>query len=124
MVLSDSGYLPSLLSLGHLVPNILTDEYYVNTRKFILSNSNPFYFKGNNGEGTGITFNTNDYISPAGIALRGLTSKNTDEVRYCVKVLQAGHSGSGLMQIGFGVDELRKVLGPTLVRPVPFLVNW
>ncbi len=113
IILSDSGYLPSLLCLGHLVPDIMNDEYYVNTKKFIHTTSNPFYFKGANGDGTGVHYYNTDYLIPASISLRGLTSTDDNEIRHCVKILLAGHSGIGFMQHGFGVNELNRVFGPT-----------
>ncbi len=112
IILGDNGSLPSLLSLEHLVNGITKDEYYINTKKFIHTPSNPYYFKGENGDGTGVNYYNTDYLIPASIALRGLASKDDNEIRYCIKILQACHSGTGFMQHGFGINDLHRVYGP------------
>ncbi len=44
--LMDDANVPSLLSLPYLGAVPVTDPVYQNTRKFLFSNDNPFYFKG------------------------------------------------------------------------------
>src|SRR4051812_37125851 len=51
--LMDDANVPSLLSLPYLGAVKNTDPVYLNTRKFVLSESNPFFFKGKAGEGIG-----------------------------------------------------------------------
>jgi hypothetical protein len=45
--------IPSLLSLPYLKFCNITDPIYQNTRKFLLSSDNPWYFSGNVGAGIG-----------------------------------------------------------------------
>ncbi len=49
----DDANVPSLLSLGYLIPSMASDPIYQNTRRFVWSNSNPYFFKGKAGEGIG-----------------------------------------------------------------------
>ena len=51
--LMDDANVPSLLSLPYLGAVKNTDPVYVNTRKYLLSTNNPFFFKGKAGEGIG-----------------------------------------------------------------------
>ena len=48
----DDANVPDLLSLTYLGCLSPEDEIYKNTRKFILSDSNPYFFKGKAGEDT------------------------------------------------------------------------
>ena len=49
----DDANIPSLLSLPYLGYMDKHDPLYVNTRKFLLSDNNPYFFKGAAGEGVG-----------------------------------------------------------------------
>jgi meiotically up-regulated gene 157 (Mug157) protein len=49
----DDANVPSLLSLPYLGAVANTDPVYINTRKMILSEHNPFYFKGSAASGIG-----------------------------------------------------------------------
>ena len=44
--LMDDANIPSLLSLKYLSKEVIDKEVYNTTRKMILSNENPFFFKG------------------------------------------------------------------------------
>ena len=51
--LMDDANVPSLLSLPYLQAVDKTDGIYQNTRRFVLSSNNPFFFKGKMAEGIG-----------------------------------------------------------------------
>ncbi len=50
----DDSNIPSLLSLPYLCPNDIpmNDSIYQNTRRFVLSTDNPWFFKGSELAGT------------------------------------------------------------------------
>ncbi len=52
-ILMDDSNIPSLLSLPYLCPNDISinDSIYQNTRKFVLSKDNPWFFNGSVLEG-------------------------------------------------------------------------
>jgi uncharacterized protein len=103
--LMDDANLPSLLSLPYLgaVPN--TDPIYLNTRKMLLSENNPFYFNGKAAEGIGSPHTGMDLIWHLGIITRGLTSNNTQEVVFCIETLRKTHGGTGFMHESFHKDD-------------------
>ncbi|MCI2171391.1 glycoside hydrolase family 125 protein [Schleiferilactobacillus perolens] len=72
--LMDDANVPSLLSqpfLGYTTPD---DPLYQNTRAFILSTQNPYYYSGRILEGIGSAHTPANYVWPISLAMEGLTS--------------------------------------------------
>lgn len=103
--LMDDANVPSLLSLPYLGAVLKDDPIYQNTRKYILSENNPFYFKGKAAEGIGGPHTLVDTIWPLSIVMRGLTSNNDDEIRHCIEMLKATHANTGFMHESFHKDD-------------------
>lgn len=70
----DDANIPSLLSLPYLGYVDKNDPIYKNTRKFVLSEYNPYFFKGEAGEGIGGPHVGPGYIWPMSIIMRVYTS--------------------------------------------------
>jgi len=103
--LMDDANVPSLLALPYLGAVDANDEVYINTRKFLLSNDNPFYFKGSAGEGIGGPHVGVDMIWPLSIIIRGLTSNDDKEIKACVTLLKNTHGDTGLMHESFHKND-------------------
>jgi meiotically up-regulated gene 157 (Mug157) protein len=112
--LMDDANIPSLLSLPYLLNSLSeTDVYisfesmdvYKNTRKFVLSSFNPFFFKGKAAEGIGGPHCGMDMIWPMSIIMRGLTSTDDKEIKLCLDMLQKTHAGTGFMHESFHKDD-------------------
>jgi hypothetical protein len=106
--LMDDANVPSLLSLPYLNAVRSNDPIYINTRKYILSDNNPFYFKGKAAEGIGGPHGGMNTIWPLSITMRGLTSNNADEIRKCLHMLKTTHAGTGFMHEAFHKDDPAK----------------
>ena len=106
--LMDDANVPSLLSLPYLGAMSAEDPIYQNTRKFVLSKDNPYFFKGTAGEGIGGPHVGQDMIWPMSITMRGLTSKDDAEIKYCISTLQKTHAGTGFMHESFHKDNPAK----------------
>lgn len=104
----DDANVPSLLSLPYLGAVAANDPVYINTRKLLLSEYNPFYFKGKAGEGIGGPHVGVDMIWPLSIVMRGLTSTNDLEIKKCVEMLQGSHGDTGFMHEAFHKDDAKK----------------
>lgn len=104
----DDANVPSLLSLPYLGAVATNDPVYINTRKLLLSEYNPFYFKGKAGEGIGGPHVGIDMIWPLSIVMRGLTSSSDQEIKKCVEMLQKSHGGTGFMHEAFHKDDAKK----------------
>ncbi|MFC6098941.1 glycoside hydrolase family 125 protein [Olivibacter domesticus] len=107
-LLMDDSNIPSLLSLPYLGAVKADDPRYINTRKFILSEDNPFFYKGTAGEGVGGPHIGKDMIWPMSIVMRALTSSDDDEIKICIQTLQKCHGGTGFMHESFHKDDPTK----------------
>ena len=103
--LMDDANVPSLLSLPYLNAVKPNDPVYMNTRKFVLSVNNPFFFKGTAGEGIGGPHAGMDMIWPLSIIMRGLTSSDETEVRTCLHMLRNSNAGTGFMHESFNKND-------------------
>ncbi len=106
--LMDDANVPSLLALPYLGAIKNTDPVYITTRKFLLSEHNPFFFKGKAGEGIGGPHVGVDMIWPLSIIIRGLTSNSDVEIKQCLDLLQKSHGDTGFMHEAFHKDDAKK----------------
>ena len=106
--LMDDSNVPSLLSLPYLGAVSEDDEVYKNTRKFVLSTDNPYYFKGTAAEGIGGPHAGQDMIWPMSLTIRALTSKDQEEIKWCIQTLQKTHADTGFMHESFHKDDPAK----------------
>ena len=104
----DDSNVPSLLALPYFSGVKASDPVYRNTRRLILSSSNPYFFSGRAGEGIGSPHTLVDNIWPIGIIIRALTSTDDAEIRHCLKMLQSTHAGTGFMHESFNKDDASK----------------
>lgn len=104
----DDANVPSLLSLPYLEAVPVQDAIYQQTRKFILSENNPFFFRGKVGEGIGGPHIGTDYVWPLGITMRALTSTDKKEIDRCIDMLTKTHGGTGFMHESFHKDDPAK----------------
>lgn len=104
-IFMDDANVPSLLALPYLHCISSSDILYKNTRKFLLSDSNPYFFKGKAGEGIGSAHTGSNKIWPISIIIQALTSTNDEEISQCLKTLESSTAGSGFMHESFDKDN-------------------
>jgi len=104
-LLMDDSNVPSLLALPYLNSLPVTDPLYQNTRRFVLSLDNPYFFKGKAAEGIGGPHVGIDFIWPMAITMRALTSTDKLEITRCLHMLKNTHAGTGFMHEGFHKDN-------------------
>lgn len=107
-LMMDDANVPSLLALPYLGAVDKNDEVYQRTRAYILSDKNPFFFKGKFAEGIGGPHIGRDMIWPMSIIMRAFTSSNDEEIRTCVQTLKKTHGGTGFMHESFHKDDPKK----------------
>ncbi len=103
--LMDDANVPSLLALPFLNCLSIDDPIYQNTRKFALSHSNPYFFKGKKGEGIGGPHVGFDFIWPMSIIMRAETSNDDEEIRHCIQMLRDTDADTGFMHETFQKDD-------------------
>jgi meiotically up-regulated gene 157 (Mug157) protein len=96
------------LSLKYLVGDFPDKTINDNTRKFVLSASNPFFFKGKVAEGIGGPHAGMDQIWPMSIIMRAITSNSETEIRQSIQWLKTSHAGTGFMHESFHKDDATK----------------
>lgn len=108
----DDGNIPSLLSLPYLGAVTTADPVYANTRRYVLSLSNPYYCQGKAAEGPGGPHVGMGMIWPLGVITRGLTSTDDQEIHGCLETLRRTHAGTGFMHEAFNKDNPKKFTRP------------
>lgn len=103
--LMDDANVPSLLALAYLGDVAPDNPVYRNTRRFVLSDSNPHFFKGTAGEGIGGPHIGYDMIWPMSIMMRAFTSTDDNEIRDCIVMLMNTDAGTGFMHESFHKDN-------------------
>lgn len=101
----DDSNVPSLLSLPYLGICSPKDPLYQRTRRFLLSEWNPWYLKGKAAEGAGSPHTGKTHIWPMGIILRALTSQDPQEIRQCLHLLKTTDADTGFMHESFHKDN-------------------
>lgn len=107
-LLSDDSNVPSLLALAYMGDVAKDDPIYLNTRRFVWSNDNPYFFKGKAGEGIGGPHIGFDYVWPMSIMMKAFTSSNDQEIKDCVQMLMRTDAGTGFMHESFYKDDAKK----------------
>jgi meiotically up-regulated gene 157 (Mug157) protein len=99
--LMDDANIPSLLSapyFGYTKP----DSYvYKNTRRFLLSRDNPYYYVGSIARGIGSAHTNDGYVWPLALIMQGLTSTSETERKEILGQLLASDPGDHLLHESF-----------------------
>ena len=97
----DDANVPSLLSIPYIEFRNIDDEIYQNTRKFILSKNNPFYYEGTVASGIGSPHTPPEYIWHIALSMAGVTTNNKDEILSLLNKLINTDGDTGFMHEGF-----------------------
>ena len=103
----DDANVPSLLALPYMGWGTADDPVYRNTRRFVWSEDNPYFFRGKAGEGIGGPHVGLDYPWPMSIILKGLTTDDAGELQECLTMLRNTDGGTGFMHESFHKDDAR-----------------
>lgn len=101
----DEPNLPNLLSLNYFGAVDKSDPIYQNTRKMVLSDSNPYFVKGKFAEGVGSDHTPKGYVWHLSLIARALTSDDDAEISYCLKTIKNTHNHTGFMHEGFNAND-------------------
>lgn len=104
-ILADDANVPSLLSAPYLGYCDVNDPVYVNTRRFILSHDNPFYYSGKAASGVGSPHTPEGFIWHIALSMQGLTSTDSGEIKSLINTLVSTDADTGYMHEGFNADD-------------------
>jgi len=103
--LMDDANIPSLLSapyLGYTKPDSFV---YKNTRRFLLSKDNPYYYVGSVARGIGSAHTSDGYVWPLALLVQGLTATSDSERREVLGQLLASDPGDHLLHESFDPSD-------------------
>lgn len=103
--LMDDAGTPSLMSIPYLGYTSNEDPIYQNTRKFILSKDNPFYYEGKAAKGIGSPHTPPDYVWHLALSMQGLTASGDEEMLAIIDMMEATDADTGYMHEGFHADD-------------------
>lgn len=109
---NDDANIPSLLSLPFLEYPFLDKGIYENTRRFVLSKNNRFYYEGNLLKGIGSPHTPADRVWPLSLSMQGLTSNDEKEILDCLKQLIISTNNEKLMHESVDVNDVSKYSRP------------
>jgi hypothetical protein len=104
----DDANVPSLLGMPYLGSCSATDPTYIATRHFVLSDANPYFFRGSAAEGIGGPHIGQDMIWPMAIIMRALTTADEKEQLQCLAWFKTTHAGKGFMHESFNKNDPAK----------------
>lgn len=103
--LMDDANVPSLLALPYLGYCSLDDPIYQNTRNFLLSDDNPYYYQGKAAKGIGSPHTPERYIWHIALAIQGMTASTKVEEQEILELFKQTHANTNFMHEGFHVDD-------------------
>lgn len=104
-LMMDDANVPSLLAMAYLGDVDINDPIYQNTRRFVWSEDNPYFFKGKAGEGIGGPHIGYDMVWPMSIMMKAFTSRDEAEIKTCIRMLMDTDNEMGFMHESFHKDD-------------------
>lgn len=111
-VFMDDANVPSLIALPYIGCCDIDDEIYQNTRKFVLSEDNPYYFEGKEISGLGSPHTPKGFVWHIGLSLQGLTSNDKEERLKILRMLEKSDGDTGFMHEGVNSDNTKEFTRP------------
>ena len=93
--LMDDANIPNLLSMPYYEYPYIDRAVYNNTREYMLSSSNPYYYTGKVLTGIGSPHTEKDFVWPLSVIIQALTSDDEGEIIKCVQMLINSTSDTG-----------------------------
>lgn len=104
-LLMDDANSPSLLSTPYFGYCSINDPIYQNTRRFILSHDNPYYYTGKYASGIGSPHTPQGYIWHIALIMQALTSNSENEIKMCLDMILATDADTGFMHESFSPNN-------------------
>ena len=101
----DDANIPSLLSAPYIGYLSCNDEIYKNTRNFLLSSDNRYYFHGKYAHGIGSRHTPGNYIWHMALVMQGLTSSSDTEQRKLIKMIVNTDADKEVLHESFNADN-------------------
>lgn len=100
----DDANTPSLLSLPLVAPDVVDAGVWRATRAFVLSDGNPYYFRGRVASGIGSPHTKPGRVWPIALAVEGLTGTPADR-RRLLRLIASTDAGTGHIHESFDASD-------------------
>jgi len=100
----DDANVPSLLSIPYFGYLPKTNSLYLATRAFVLSDRNPYFFKGKYAQGVGSPHTPHGYVWPLALCVEALTATRESEVDRVFGYIAASDVGDHRLHESFNAD--------------------
>ncbi|MEO6991360.1 MAG: glycoside hydrolase family 125 protein [Candidatus Baltobacteraceae bacterium] len=100
-LLMDDANIPSLLSAPYVGYTRADGYVYKNTRRFLLSKDDPYYYVGSVARGIGSAHTNDGYVWPLALIMQGLTTNSSSERHEVLEQLLASDPGDHLLHESF-----------------------
>lgn len=102
--LMDDANVPSLLSIPYFGYLNASDSVYANTRAWVLSEKNPYFFRGKYAEGIGSPHTPRGYVWPLALVMQALTTTDEDEIERVLGYIAASDVGDHRLHESFNAS--------------------
>ncbi len=103
--LMDDANIPNLLAMPYYEYPYINLEVYKNTREYMLSKANPYYFEGKILKGIGSPHTPQNRVWPLSLIIQALTSDDEREIKECIRMLISSSGGTGYMHESVDKDD-------------------
>jgi len=100
----DDANIPSLLSIPYFGYLDANDSIYQNTRRFALSDRNPYFYAGKYARGIGSPHTPHGYVWPLSLIVQALTSNDPAEIARVMGYIAASDVGDHRLHESFNSD--------------------
>jgi len=102
--LMDDANIPSLLSIPYFGYLSADDQVYQDTRRFVLSNRNPYFYSGKYASGIGSPHTPGGYVWPLSLIMQALTSRDPAEINRVMGYIGASDVGDHRLHESFNAN--------------------
>ncbi len=107
-LLMDDANLPSLLAMPYLGYCSPENPKYQTTRKILLGEGNPYYYKGSVLAGIGSAHTPPGYVWPIALGIQAMTAGDKRQEAETIRLLAESEAGTGHMHEGVCADAPEK----------------
>ena len=101
----DDANIPNLLSIPYYDYPFADKKLYENTRAYMLSKRNPYYYEGKAITGIGSPHTPEGYVWPLSLIVQAMTSTDDEEIRKCVNTVASSTGGTYYIHEGVQKDD-------------------
>jgi meiotically up-regulated gene 157 (Mug157) protein len=122
--LMDDANIPNLLAAPYFGYVGIDDPIYQNTRRFILSKANPYFYSGPLAAGLGSPHTPPGMVWPLGLLAAGFTTKDPAEQQRMLQMLLASDPGDHRLHESFDPNDAKKFTREDFGWPNAFFVEY